>query len=159
VISQGDVDFEDVFREISALEQAVKQRTEVVGTNTMGWKMPIFGDPGPVEDVIRKARKYPALVADLRGNSGGALVTLNAMVSWFFDREIVVATEKSRARESTVQVKPKKEPFTGRLIVLVDSETASAAEMFARIVQLEKRGVVLGDRTAGAVMTARIFSH
>jgi len=159
VIAQGDMDIEDVFRELGAIEQAVRQRTEVLGTGAMVWKMPVFGDPGPVEDVIKKARKYPVLVADLRGNGGGALITLNAMVSWFFDREVVVATEKSRAKETTVRVKPKKEPFTGRLIVLVDSETASAAEMFARIVQLEKRGVVLGDRTAGAVMTSRFFSH
>jgi C-terminal processing protease CtpA/Prc len=159
VIAQGDLDFEDVFREISAMEQAAKQRTETVGNSVMVWKMPVFGDPGPVEDVIRKARKYPVLVADLRGNGGGALVTLNTMVSWVFDREVVIATEKGRGKEDTVHVKPKKEPFTGRLIVLVDSETGSAAEMFARIVQIEKRGVVLGDRTAGAVMTSRIFRH
>ncbi|HEX8354514.1 MAG TPA: S41 family peptidase, partial [Pyrinomonadaceae bacterium] len=52
-----------------------------------------------------------------------------------------------------------KEVYGGKLVVLVDSQSGSAAELFARLVQLEKRGTVIGDRTAGAVMQSRRYTH
>ncbi|MFZ0751895.1 MAG: S41 family peptidase, partial [Pyrinomonadaceae bacterium] len=52
-----------------------------------------------------------------------------------------------------------KDIFKGQVVVLVDSESGSSAELLARVLQLEKRGTVVGDRSAGAVMRARHISR
>ena len=79
--------------------------------------------------------------------------------SQFFDHPVLLETEVSRKESKKVTVKPKGKPFTGKLIVLVDSRSASASELFARVIQLEHRGEVIGDRSAGAVMEARDYGE
>jgi C-terminal processing protease CtpA/Prc len=125
------------------------------------WRMPSFEEsPEHVDEMINKVRKFKTLILDLRGNGGGYHVTLERMVSNFFDRDVKIADMKSRKETKPAVAKTRGDrAFKGRLVVLVDSQSASAAEMFARVVQLEKRGTVVGDRTAGAVMTSRSYSH
>ena len=147
---------------IAEVEEEIERARDVgvpISSDIFVWKMRAFRTTERVDEMISRARGCRALILDLRGNGGGASDALKELVGRTFDREILVASEKLRDRDARTVAKPSRNAFTGRLIVLVDSRSASAAEMFARIVQIEKRGTVLGDRTAGAVMTSRVFGH
>jgi C-terminal processing protease CtpA/Prc len=149
----------DLLADLEQLLDRARDRSAAVGDEVLVWKMAVFGQPDAVDEMIRKARGYKTLVLDLRGNGGGSVAALRELVSRCIDHIVVVASEKRRGKEAREVARPAKNGFAGRLVVLVDSRSASAAEMFARIVQIEKRGTVLGDRTAGAVMTSRVFPH
>lgn len=125
------------------------------------WKMPAFDlEPHKVDDLMGKFKKSKGLVLDLRGNSGGYELTLLRLIGNFFDREIKVGDLKRRKESKPIVARSRGEDvFPGKLVVLIDSESGSAAELFARVVQLEKRGTVIGDRSAGAVMRSKTQSH
>jgi carboxyl-terminal processing protease len=118
------------------------------------WKLREFGlTESKVDDMMKKAHDKKALILDLRGNGGGYETTLKRLVGYVFDHEINIGLAKSRKESKAVKAKTRGEKsFKGQLFVLIDSNSGSAAELFARVVQLEKRGLVLGDRSAGAVM-------
>jgi len=94
-----------------------------------------------------------ALILDLRGNGGGYVKTMEEMVGYLFDKDIRIAEVKGKKKTETSMSKTKGPAgFKGKIVVLIDSESGSAAEIFARVVQLEGRGTVIGDTSAGAVM-------
>jgi len=152
-------ELDDLIDELEEVIDRARDVSAAVGPEILVWKMAVFANADRVDEMIRKARGSATLVLDLRGNGGGAVTALRELVSRCFDHEVVVANEKRRDKDVKEIAKPARNGFGGRLIVLVDSRSASAAEVFARIVQIEKRGTVLGDRTAGAVMTSRMFPH
>jgi carboxyl-terminal processing protease len=152
------MDFEDLLNEVMKAAEKTEDRSAVAG-DTFVWRYTAFLDPKEIERVMKKARASKALVLDMRGNPGGNIEAMRNMVSWLFDREVHIAVEKTRKGEKRLDAKPQKDGFAGKVVILVDSRSASSAEMVARVVQLEKRGTVIGDRTAGAVMAARLFPH
>jgi C-terminal peptidase prc len=125
------------------------------------WRMNEFDlTETQVDDAMSKAKKFKTLILDLRGNSGGFLTTITRMISNLFDHDVKIADSKSRKEAKPIIAKTRGDKaFAGKLIILVDSRSASAAEMLARTVQLEKRGTVIGDQTAGAVMASRMYPH
>jgi len=123
--------------------------------------MPQFGDKDVVADIMDKAKKRKTLILDLRGNPGGYEETLLRLLGSVMDHDVKVGEIKSRTETKPLIAKTRGsgKVFTGQLIVLVDSESGSSAEIFARVIQLEKRGIVIGDRTSGSVMRARAYQH
>jgi C-terminal processing protease CtpA/Prc len=81
--------------------------------------------------------------------------TLKSLVGGVMDHDVKIGDLVARDNPKPVEAKSKgKGAFAGKLIVLIDSQSGSAAELFARVVQLEKRGTVIGDQSAGGVMLA-----
>jgi carboxyl-terminal processing protease len=154
-------DMFDLIRQSESASRLYRQRSAEVGQDLFIWKMPEFYmTDDKLDAMMDKARDHKALVLDLRGNGGGAVDTLKRLVSHFFDHEIKTADIKTRKETKPELVKPRGDKvFKGQLVVLVDSQSASASEVFARIIQLEKRGTVIGDRTSGAVMQSRYYDH
>jgi carboxyl-terminal processing protease len=127
----------------------------------MIWKTPsFFASTEAISGIMAKARKHNTLIVDLRGNPGGAVDTLKEVLGHLFDQDFKLADRVARKNTKPEMVKSiKGNVFSGKLIVLVDGSSASCAELFARVIQLEKRGTVIGDRTAGAVMEARHYDE
>jgi carboxyl-terminal processing protease len=122
------------------------------------WKLPAFNlAPDWVEKQIGKARGHKALVLDLRGNGGGSTETLSWLAGSLFDHDVKIADRVERDTTKPMIAKRQAHVFEGKLIVLVDARSASASEILARVVQLEHRGTVIGDRSAGAVMEAKHY--
>lgn len=108
-----------------------------------------------IDQMMKEAAGSSKLILDLRGNRGGYVKIEEYLVGHFFDREVKIADIVTRKKTETRIAKPVKErKFQGELIVLIDSDSASASEVFARVVQIEKRGKIVGDVSAGAVMTS-----
>ncbi|HEV2826371.1 MAG TPA: S41 family peptidase [Pyrinomonadaceae bacterium] len=150
-----------LIRESENSDRLHRQRYVEMGNELMIWKMPRFGlTEVQVDDMMAKVRKHKSLVLDLRGNGGGYVITLQRLAGYFFDHDVKIGDRKGR-KEMKPQVARTRgdKVFKGQLVVLIDSRSASAAELFARLVQLEHRGTVVGDRSAGAVMEARFFPH
>ncbi|HEX8493405.1 MAG TPA: S41 family peptidase [Pyrinomonadaceae bacterium] len=125
-----------------------------LGDDAIIWKLRRFHlSEGKVDDMMKLVRKHKALILDLRGNPGGRVDILERLTGYFFDRPINIAEIKLRKKTEQSKAKPRGDKvFKGQLVVLVDSDSGSAAEVFARIIQIEKRGTVIGDQTSGAVM-------
>jgi carboxyl-terminal processing protease len=123
------------------------------------WKMPQFDSPDLVEDMMGKAKSSKTLILDLRGNSGGAETALLKLLGYFVEKDTKVGDIKMRKESKPMIAKTRGgDGYKGKLLVLVDSQSASSSEVFARTIQIENRGTIIGDHTMGAVMRARVYS-
>lgn len=111
---------------------------------------------GEIDKMMKQVAPYKKFILDLRGNGGGRVVAELHLISQLFGHDVKVAEVVTRRKREARWARGRGDKaYRGELVVLVDSETASAAEITARVVQIERRGKIVGDMSSGAVMTSR----
>jgi len=150
-----------LIRDAQSESRLHRDRYHEVADDLIIWKMPEWDlSGGEVNRAMKKVNEFKSLILDLRGNGGGLVSMLERMAGHFFEQDLTIADLVGRKKMKPIKGKTQgKRVFKGNLVVLIDSESGSASEIFARVIQLEERGVVMGDRSAGAVMRSRYYGH
>lgn len=116
---------------------------------------------GDIQTALREARSADAkgIVLDLRNNPGGYVDQLMNVASEFLPENSTVLIEETREGLRT--------PYTTSgsglardipLVVLVNNNSASAAEILAGALKANKRATIVGEATYGTATVLRPFS-
>lgn len=90
------------------------------------------------------------LVLDLRGNRGGLLIQAVRVANTFLQRGQMIVSQRGRFRDSSQSYAAVNEnPDNVAVVVLVNGETASAAEIVAGALQDHDRALIVGETTFG----------
>lgn len=134
-----------------------------------------------IEKLFTEAAKAKRLIIDLRSNGGGAVNNLNHLLSLllpertaygtFVSRQVADSYARETGKEPTdvieianwssrkaVTQTPRVPRFEGQVAVLVNRGSASASEIAAAALREKAGAVIVGTRTAGAVL-ASVFGR
>lgn len=103
-----------------------------------------------------EAQGMENLVLDLQGNGGGYLVAAVDIANEFLQKgDLIVYTSGLRAPRMEYKAKGNGRFQNGKVVVLVDEYSASAAEIVTGAIQDQDRGVVVGRRSFGKGLVQR----
>jgi carboxyl-terminal processing protease len=148
------------------MKRALVQVDQVLGRQVpnapIGYlKIRSFGDSLMVDQVLGildqgQKRGLRGWVVDLRGNPGGSLNAVLGAAAGFFDAShSIIGYQVDRQRHQTpLEITPTNMLNGAALVVLVDRDSASGAEIFAAALQDAGVGTLVGSKTAGNVGVA-----
>jgi carboxyl-terminal processing protease len=107
--------------------------------------------PQELKDALLQlqAVQMKALVLDLRGNSGGGLQAAVQVAELFLPDSVIASTESPLRRFRATYRAHNPHALTLPLVVLIDGETASAAEVVAGALKENQRATVVGAPSYG----------
>ncbi len=106
------------------------------------------------------AEKY---ILDLRGNLGGLLVEAVNLSNIFLPKGLPIVSTKGKVEDNDMEYFSRFNPtnLEAPLVVLINSQSASASEIVAGVIQDYDRGVLVGHKSygKGLVQTTRRLSY
>jgi len=118
-----------------------------------------------IKRALEKFRDAPGVILDLRRNGGGDLAVLLPIAGYFFDKKTLFAKDSTRTGKPLsayaglfklpLQLyvgKSGGQIYSGPLVILVDSHSASSSEVFAAGMQETQRATILGSQSCGCVL-------
>lgn len=112
---------------------------------------------GALTDLVAEG-PLNGLILDVRSNGGGWLYVLSGLLSHFTRGQAGVFFNRDTVRPLEIGAPAGPDLRDLKIVVLVDGETASYAEVLAAVLQHEKQALVVGTRTAGNTETTYAYT-
>ncbi len=120
-----------------------------------------FHDP-VVEPLVRAVPTRPpprGMILDLRDNPGGQVDEAARLVDRFVGAGTIVTVRQRAVADKVILATASRSDWAFPLVVLVDRETASAAEIAAGALRKLDRASLIGARTYGKGSVQRLFQY
>jgi carboxyl-terminal processing protease len=114
---------------------------------------------------LERFRNSPGLVVDLRRNGGGDLGVLVPIAGYFFDKKTLFAKDETRSGKPLSEFagvfrlplelyvgRNGDQIYSGPVVILIDSLSASSSEVFAAGMQDSQRARIVGSQSCGCVL-------
>ena len=98
------------------------------------------------------------LIIDLRNNSGGVFIETLRIVELFLPEKRILLKTFQRETKMQNYVSVNKMPFTFKISILTNKNTASAAEILAASLQDHQKALIVGVRTYGKAVFEKTFT-
>ena len=103
-----------------------------------------------------KSKQMQSLIIDLRENAGGFLeIAVKIADELLKDKSLIVITKNKKGAEERTFATDKGAFESGKVVVLIDENSASASEILAGAVQDNDRGLIIGRRSFGKGLVQR----
>jgi C-terminal peptidase prc len=112
-----------------------------------------------LDNVLQEEPSIQGVILDFRGNGGGSIdEAILIAEDWLPARQVIChAVDKAGDRESVRTLRdPIRFPNTPAMVVLVDARSASASEIVTSALQLNRRALVVGERTVGKGLAQKV---
>ncbi len=153
---------EELTFKLSKGNVVIKSATSQMLTDKIGYiKVDLFAlnTYGQVKECLDSLRKngMESLILDLRDNSGGHLSSASDILSLFLSNKRVMYQTKSDEKIEKFYSEGA-EDFKGRIVILVNSNSASASEVVTASLQENLEATVLGKTTFGKGTAQRLIT-
>jgi carboxyl-terminal processing protease len=114
---------------------------------------------------LERFRNSPGLIIDLRRNGGGELGVLVPIAGYFFDKKTLFAKDETRSGKPLSEFvgilrlpldlyvgRSGDQIYSGPVVILVGSHSASSSEVFAAGMQDSQRARIVGSQSCGCVL-------
>jgi carboxyl-terminal processing protease len=114
---------------------------------------------------IASLKDTPGMILDLRGNRGGSAAMAQALVGAFFKEKTLIGKAITRTNQPVTvafgavklialerAVPGRADAYLGKLVVLIDNDSASASEIVSSALQSTGRAHLIGETSCGCLL-------
>lgn len=159
-----------IIRDVIVFEETYAQSAMIDDKQKIGYiKLPGFyadfernGGRNSGADVKAEIEKLKAagmqgLILDLRNNGGGSLADAVEMAGLFIEQGPIVQVRTASGKTVVLDDRDPEVQYGGPLVIMVNSNSASASEILAAAMQDYKRAVIVGTPTFGKGTVQQFF--